>query len=71
MMALRACPEHSKVADILVYSLEVLQMPVRRSEEEPLQKLAAELRGALDVKARAASCSPSFLSGCAVSTGCG
>jgi hypothetical protein len=27
-------------------------MPVRRSDEEPLQKLTAELRGELDVKAR-------------------
>ena len=51
--ALRAVA-HSKVADILICATEILQMPVRRSDEEPLQKLTAELRGELDVKARSA-----------------
>jgi hypothetical protein len=42
------------VPDILICASEYLQMPVRRSDEEPLQKLTAELRGELDVKACAA-----------------
>ena len=43
----------SKVPDILICASEYLQMPVRRSDEEPLQKLMSELRGDLDLKARA------------------
>ena len=44
----------SKVAEILICSNEYLSLPVRRTDEEPLQKLTTELRGELDVKARAA-----------------
>lgn len=45
----------SKVPDILICASEYLQMPVRRSDEEPLMRLAAELRAELDVKARCAA----------------
>ena len=41
------------MAEILICSNEYLSLPVRRSDEEPLQKLTTELRGELDVKARA------------------
>ena len=36
-------------------------MPVRRSDEEPLQKLMTELRGDLDLKARLVFCCAALL----------
>ena len=54
----------SKVPDILICAAEYLRMPVRRTDEEPLQKLMTELRGDLDSKARLVLCTHRPSSSC-------
>ena len=42
----------SKVAEILIFSAEFLRIPARRIDDEPLQRLALELRQEIDAKVR-------------------
>jgi len=49
-------PVRSKVLEILIFADEFMHMPVRRTDELPLQRLAMDLRLEVDTKARMCIC---------------
>ena len=42
-------PCHSKVMDVFIKAAEYMEMPVRRSDDEPLQKLFVAVRSELNL----------------------
>jgi translocation protein SEC63 len=42
-------PCHSKVIDVFIKAAEYMEMPVRRSDDEPLQKLFVAVRSELNL----------------------